>query len=249
MSVFSRAVIPVIMAGSVLSGCSTAPSTSSESGVPLNSRTWPVCSLLGGLVGGGLGAIESGAWAGGGAALGLLTGGLICFAQDGDQDSDGVFDRRDRCPDTPANTPVSHNGCPLPIVTPTVKAEPPAPPVAPPDEVITLRDAGSKVLFEFDQANLSPEAYSQLQGLLPKLKAPEVKTIKVVGHTDSVGSDEYNQKLSERRAASVVVYLEQMQVDAAKLSSEGKGEAEPIADNESAEGRAQNRRVELHLGH
>jgi OOP family OmpA-OmpF porin len=114
--------------------------------------------------------------------------------------------------------------------------------------VITLRDTGSKVLFEFDKSNLTPEAAGQLQGLLPKLKAADINTIKVTGHTDSVGTEEYNQKLSERRAASVVTYLEQQQLDAAKLSSEGKGESEPVADNDTDEGRAQNRRVELHLG-
>jgi len=83
--------------------------------------------------------------------------------------------------------------------------------------------------------------------LLPKLQNADVQGIKVVGNTDSVGSDAYNQKLSERRAASVVTYLEGQQVPAARLSSEGDGEAHPVADNNTAEGRAQNRRVELHL--
>ena len=88
MTVFSRSVLPVLLLGSLLTGCATH----SDGDAPLNQRTWPICSLIGGLVGGGLGAIESGGWAGGGAALGILTGGLICYAQDGDEDGDGVFD-------------------------------------------------------------------------------------------------------------------------------------------------------------
>ena len=104
MNVLIRAALPVLLASSLLSGCATH----SDGSAPLNQRTWPICSLIGGLVGGGLGAIESSGWAAGGAALGLLGGGLICYAQDGDEDDDGVFDRRDRCPDTPANT--GHTG-------------------------------------------------------------------------------------------------------------------------------------------
>ncbi len=130
---------------------------------PLNQRTWPICSLIGGLVGGGLGAIESGGWAAGGAALGILTGGLICYAQDGDEDDDGVFDRRDRCPDTPANTPVEHHGCPLPQYPASVKAEPVQ------AEVITLSDADD-VLFAFNSADLTPSMQSKLDSVMGKLQ-------------------------------------------------------------------------------
>jgi OOP family OmpA-OmpF porin len=97
MSVLTRTVLPVLLLGSVLTGCATH----SDGTAPLNQRTWPICSVIGGLVGGGLGALESGGWAAGGAALGIVTGGLICFAQDGDEDSDGVFDRRDRSENPP----------------------------------------------------------------------------------------------------------------------------------------------------
>ncbi|WP_213879990.1 OmpA family protein [Pseudomonas sp. dw_358] len=244
MRVFTRAVIPVLLVSSVLSGCASH----GDGYPPLNQKTWPICSVIGGLAGGGLGAIKSGVVAGFGAVLGATAGGLICFAQDRDSDGDGVPDRRDRCPDTPANTPVSHNGCPLPQYPVAAKPAPPAPAPAP-EEVITLRDTTGKVLFGFNKSDLTPEAQSELQALLPKLKGDDVTAVKVVGHTDSVGSDAYNQKLSERRAASVVNYLEQQQVPAAKLSSEGKGESEPVADNGTDEGRAQNRRVELHLSH
>ncbi|MHC5131866.1 OmpA family protein [Pseudomonas glycinis] len=238
MRVFSRSVLPVLLLGSLLTGCATH----SDGTAPLNQRTWPICSLLGGLVGGGLGAIESAGWAGGGAALGIVTGGLICYAQDGDEDSDGVFDRRDRCPDTPENTEVDHRGCPLPQYPVAVKPVEPAPQT----EVITLSDAGN-VLFDFDKSDLTPAAKAQLDTLMDKLRNADVVSIKVIGHTDSKGSDAYNQALSERRASSVAAYLLSQGLAPNKLTSEGRGESEPVADNASDEGRAENRRVELHI--
>ncbi|KIU49434.1 membrane protein [Pseudomonas putida] len=236
MNVITKAALPVLVVASLLSGCATH----SDGSAPLNQRTWPLCSLLGGAVGGGLGAIESSAWAGGGAVLGAIAGGLICFAQDGDEDGDGVFDRRDRCPDTPPNTPVSHNGCPLPQYPPSEKAPAPEP------EVITLNDQGS-VMFAYDSAELTPAAQQQLRTLTGKLNDPSVASIKVIGHTDSRGSDAYNQALSERRASSVAEYLISQGLAPQKITSQGRGEREPIADNETDAGRAQNRRVELHL--
>ncbi len=238
MRLFSRSVLPVLLLGSLLTGCATH----SDGTAPLNQRTWPICSLLGGLVGGGLGAIESAGWAGGGAALGILTGGLICYAQDGDEDSDGVFDRRDRCPDTPENTEVDHRGCPLPQYPVAVKPVEPAPQT----EVITLSDAGN-VLFDFDKSDLTPAAKAQLDTLMDKLRNADVVSIKVIGHTDSKGSDAYNQALSERRASSVAAYLLSQGLAPNKLTSEGRGESEPVADNTTDEGRADNRRVELHI--
>ncbi len=238
MRLFSRSVLPVLLLGSLLTGCATH----SDGTAPLNQRTWPICSLLGGLVGGGLGAIESAGWAGGGAALGIVTGGLICYAQDGDEDSDGVFDRRDRCPDTPENTEVDHRGCPLPQYPVAVKPVEPAPQ----SEVITLSDAGN-VLFDFDKSDLTPAAKAQLDTLMDKLRNADVVSIKVIGHTDSKGSDAYNQALSERRASSVAAYLLSQGLAPNKLTSEGRGESEPVADNATDEGRAENRRVELHI--
>lgn len=237
---FSRALLPVLLVSSVLSGCATTSDGSS----PLNQRTWPVCSVLGGLAGGGLGAIESGAWAAGGGLAGAVAGGLICYALDGDEDGDGVFDRRDRCPDTPANTPVKHNGCPLPNYPAVVKTPEPIPPAAP--QVITLSDAGD-VLFEFDRSDLTPAARTELTALMPQLMAADVVSIKVVGHTDSKGTDAYNQSLSERRAASVVAFVLSQGVPTSKLSSEGRGESEPVDTNDTDAGRAKNRRVEIHL--
>ncbi|MDH0662422.1 OmpA family protein, partial [Pseudomonas sp. GD03858] len=238
MSVLSKAALPLVVATSLLAGCATH----SDGSAPLNQRTWPICSLLGGLVGGGLGAIESSSWAAGAGVLGAITGGLICYAQDGDEDGDGVFDRRDRCPDTPAGTQVDHMGCPLP----QYPSSAPQPEPAATPEVITLDDQG-QVLFAFDSAELTSGAQQRLQGLLPKLNDPSVASVKVIGFTDSVGSDNYNQRLSERRASGVAEYLISQGLAPSKVTSQGRGESEPVADNDSDEGRARNRRVELHL--
>lgn len=238
MSVTSKAALPLLVAASLLAGCATH----SDGGAPLNQRTWPICSLLGGLVGGGLGAIESSTWAAGGGALGAIAGGLICYAQDGDEDGDGIFDRRDHCPDTPANTAVDHMGCPL-------KEYPAAPPATVPEpspEVIILDDNGA-VMFAFDSADLTSAAQQRLQGLVAKLDSPTIAKVSVIGHTDNVGSDSYNQALSERRASSVAEYLISEGLEPGKVTSQGRGESEPVTDNESEEGRARNRRVELHL--
>jgi len=162
---------------------------------------------------------------------------LICYAQDGDEDGDGVFDRRDRCADTPANTPVDHRGCPVPQYPDRVQTEPAQ------TQVITLSD----LLFVFNQSDLTPTAKSELDALMSQFEDADVVSIKVVGHTDNVGSDAYNQALSERRASSVAEYLISQGVAPNKVTSEGKGESQPIADNDTDEGRAKNRRVELHI--
>ena len=228
-----------LLVSSVLVGCA---STSSDGSASLNQRNWPICSAVGGVLGGGLGAIESSAWAGGGAVAGALVGGLICYAQDGDADSDGVFDRRDQCPDTPAGSKVFPNGCPY-----SEDATPPSVMEAPAvqdDEVIVLND---NVLFEFDSAVLTGDAERVLDQIVQRLNGSDVVTVEVVGHTDSRGSDAYNQSLSQKRAQSVVNYLGSHGLDKAKLHASGKGESQPVADNATDSGRAQNRRVELHV--
>lgn len=235
---FARAALPTLLASSLLAGCA---STSSTGDAPLNQGNWPWCSLLGGAAGGGLGAMESSAWAGGGALAGAVVGGLLCYAQDGDADKDGVFDRRDRCPDTPEGSAVHHNGCPLkeyPAAVPAAEQ-----PVAQ-DEVIVLSDQG-EVLFAFDSARLTAAAMATLDGLVGRLSGADVQSIRIEGHTDSVGSDTYNQRLSERRATSVMDYLISRGVAADRLSIRGFGESQPVADNASDDGRAQNRRVEI----
>ncbi len=235
-TLLSRAAVPLLVVSSVLSGCA---STSSTGEAALNQGNWPICSAIGAVAGGGLGAIESSAWAGGGAAIGALLGSLICYAQDGDEDADGVHDRRDTCPGTPANTPVNPNGC-------AIKVYPDAPVeevvAAPQDEVIVLSD---KVLFDFNSSTLTPAANDVLAEISKRLTDGAVISVLVKGHTDSVGSDAYNDKLSQRRADSVATFLVSQGVAAEKIKTEGFGESQPVADNATDEGRAQNRRVEI----
>lgn len=235
-TLLSRAAVPLLVVSGVLSGCA---STSSNGDAMLNQRNWPICSAIGAVAGGGLGAIESSAWAGGGAAIGVLVGGLICYAQDGDEDADGVHDRRDTCPATPANTPVNPNGCAIKVYPDASVQEVGA---EPKDEIIVLSD---KVLFGFDSAVLTPQANDLLAEISNRLTAGAVISVLVKGHTDSVGSDAYNDKLSQRRADSVAAFLVSQGVAADKIKAQGLGESQPVADNATDAGRALNRRVEI----
>jgi len=112
------------------------------------------------------------------------------------------------------------------------------------DEVIVTND----VHFAFDKADILPSSFPVLDEVAQSIDArPAVKRVRVEGHTDSYGSDAYNQKLSERRAHSVKKYIIQRGVPEDKVDAIGQGEVKPIADNATKEGRARNRRVEFHL--
>jgi len=114
------------------------------------------------------------------------------------------------------------------------------------DEVIVLSDLGN-VLFAFDSAELTAEARRLLADVSTRLTGASLVAVNVGGHTDSVGSDAYNQGLSERRARSIADFLIAQAVPDGKLSTEGRGENQPVAGNGSDAGRAQNRRVELYV--
>ncbi|MDQ5927092.1 MAG: OmpA-OmpF porin, family [Pseudomonadota bacterium] len=101
--------------------------------------------------------------------------------------------------------------------------------------------------FDFDKTALKPEGKAKLDDLADKVKGLNLEVVVAVGHTDSVGSDAYNEKLSLKRSEAVKAYLAGKGIDAAKIYSEGKGEKQPVADNKSANGRAQNRRVEIEV--
>ena len=107
--------------------------------------------------------------------------------------------------------------------------------------VVTLGD----VLFDTGQATLKPGAYATIDRLATVLKEDSSRKVMIEGNTDSVGSDEYNQALSERRAQSVQAALFERGVAASQISTLGKGESTPVASNDTAAGRQQNRRVEL----
>ena len=101
--------------------------------------------------------------------------------------------------------------------------------------------------FDFDKSVLKPAAKAKLDDLLDKIKSINLEVIIAIGHTDSVGSDEYNQKLSMRRSNAVKAYLVSKGVDKTRIYTEGKGESQPVADNKTKEGRAKNRRVEIEV--
>lgn len=103
----------------------------------------------------------------------------------------------------------------------------------------------SGLLFDFDSANLRPEAERDLAEFANSMEEFEETKILIVGHTDSKGPASYNQDLSERRAASAAEYLQEQDIDSSRLNTVGRGESEPVATNETAEGRQQNRRVEV----
>lgn len=110
---------------------------------------------------------------------------------------------------------------------------------------VVLQDRGKNVLFDFDKAVLKPEGQRQLAAVVQELKENPTLNAEIVGHTDSVGTDAYNDGLSKRRAEAVRNYLVAQGIAASRLSVAWKGEREPIAPNTTAEGRAQNRRVEV----
>ena len=141
---------------------------------------------------------------------------------------------------------------PTPPAPPVEKVEPtppapPAPPVAPPLPKIEKVSLKSDTLFDFNKSVLKPEGKKALDGVVESLKGLNLEVIIAVGHTDSVGGDAYNQKLSVARAEAVKKYLVDAGVDKIRVYTEGKGKTQPVADNKTAEGRAKNRRVDIEV--
>ena len=118
-----------------------------------------------------------------------------------------------------------------------------AAPVAAASKVTYAADA----FFDFDKSVLKPAGKAKLDDLVSKVKGINLEVIIAVGHTDSIGTDAYNQKLSVRRAESVKAYLISKGIEKNRIYTEGKGEKQPVADNKTKEGRAKNRRVEIEV--
>ena len=138
---------------------------------------------------------------------------------------------------------------PAPVApAPVAPAPAPAPaaPIAPvpsSEKVTYAADA----FFDFNKADLKQEAKTKLDDLVSKTKEINLEVIIAVGHTDSIGGDAYNDKLSVKRAESIKTYLTSKGVEANRVYTEGKGKKQPVADNKTADGRAKNRRVEIEV--
>ena len=138
-----------------------------------------------------------------------------------DSDGDGVYDYLDKCPGTPAGRTVDADGCEINF------------------------NISGEVLFDTNSATLRPEAYSVLDNLFDQLARSGVTQLNIIGHTDSRGSEAYNQRLSERRAQAVRQYLINKGANANGISASGMGERAPVANNNNREGMQLNRRVEF----
>ena len=141
-------------------------------------------------------------------------------------------------PPKPAPAPAP---APKPVEVPKpVEAPKPAP--QPVKVAITIQ---AEALFDFDKSVLKPDGKKSIDEAIAKMKKVDVEMVIATGHTDSIGTDAYNQKLSERRATTVKEYMVSQGIPAAKITTLGKGETQPVATNKTAEGRAKNRRVDI----
>ena len=136
-----------------------------------------------------------------------------------DTDGDGVPDYKDKCPNTPKGAIVDKDGC----------------------------WAYHGVFFDFDKYDIKPEFHDLFQNAVKVMNLNPGLEVQIEGHTDSIGSVEYNQKLSDRRAQAVKDYMVNKGVSASRMTTKGFGESDPIADNHTEEGRAYNRRVEYEI--
>lgn len=170
-------------------------------------------------------------------------------AADADSDGDGVLDSRDKCPGTPAGTPVDASGCELDTDGDGVFDSKDRCPQTPRGDKVDANGCSLtfrlEVLFETNSDRLTAASMTYLDQVAARLNELPSVTGVIEGHTDNAGSDAHNQGLSERRAKAVRDYLVSKAVSGSRLQSEGFGETKPIADNATAEGRSQNRRVVL----
>jgi outer membrane protein OmpA-like peptidoglycan-associated protein len=143
-----------------------------------------------------------------------------------DQDNDGVLDNVDKCPDTPAGARVDANGCPR-VVDPKIKA------------------LEKPVRFKTNSTVIDRSSYPALNKMVKALKDSADYGLRIIGHADSRGTDEYNQGLSERRAESLKAYFTSRGVDPSRVITEGRGESEPVAPNTSPANMSRNRRGEF----
>lgn len=158
-----------------------------------------------------------------------------------DSDNDGVPDFYDKCPNTPAGTKVDGSGCPLPVPPPVKQVT-----VITEADRKVVKDAIANLEFDFGKATIREHSYPSLERVA-NLLVNKNFSLKLAGHTDNVGSDDANMKLSKDRAESVKAFLVSKGANASRIEATGYGETQPIASNKTAKGRQQNRRVEFTL--
>lgn len=153
---------------------------------------------------------------------------------------------------TPATAAVACDGA---LAPEQPKDQPPVAPVGTPPEsqpqpspvAIEKITYSAETLFDFDKSVLKPEGRRVLDELVEKVQGINLEVMVAIGHTDSIGSEAYNQRLSERRANAVRAYLTSKGIENDRIATEGKGELQPVASNKTKAGRAQNRRVEIEV--
>jgi OOP family OmpA-OmpF porin len=194
------------------------------------------------------------------AAVALVSGSALAQTVNVTTDSQGlpVRDSQGQCVLTSG---IAHPDCQpkkdAPAPAPSAPAAPgaPAAPAKPAAPAAAAKPAPASVkqavviqadaLFDFDKSVVRPDGKKNIDDALAKLAGVDVEMVIATGHTDNVGTDAYNQKLSERRAAAVKEYLVSKGIPAAKVTTLGKGESQPVATNKTKEGRQKNRRVDI----
>jgi outer membrane protein OmpA-like peptidoglycan-associated protein len=177
-----------------------------------------------------------------------------------DTDGDGINDEEDKCPTVPGVA--RYQGCPIPdtdgdgvndeedkCITIPGPASNFGCPVIPEEIIKRIQFAAKNILFVTGSAKLQSKSFKGLNDVAKIMKENPDMKLAIDGHTDNVGSDAMNQKLSDNRSASVMNYLVSKGVDAGRITAQGHGETMPIATNNTAAGRQQNRRVELTLSY
>ena len=147
----------------------------------------------------------------------------------------------------PAEAAAAPEPEPVPAPVPAAAAAPapaPAAAAAPSAEKVTFE---ADTFFDFDKFTLKPAGKAKLEDLVSKLAGTDIEVVVATGHTDSVGTEAYNQKLSMRRANAVKAFLVSKGIPADRVFTEGKGESKPVASNKTSEGRAKNRRVDVEV--
>lgn len=164
-----------------------------------------------------------------------------------DSDGDGVYDYLDKCPGTPSGMQVDNVGCPLDSDGDGVLDADDQCPGTPKGAKVNAQGCWilGGVVFDTGKSNIKDSFYPELDAIAATLQKNSTVKVEIQGHTDSVGRASYNMKLSENRAKAVMDYLVKKGIDPKRLSAKGFGLTRPMASNDTPEGRAQNRRVEL----